>query len=294
MINVITVHWQTAKWIDVQLSYLERHIDAPFRMFASLNGIEDAAVRGRFHLAVELPGTHAEKLNELANAVLADSDPSDVLLFVDGDAFPVRPLFPWITEVLQTHPLVAVRRDENFSDPQPHPCFCATTTAFWAEIGGDWRPGHPWINSVGVEVNDVGGTLLHRLEDSGIDWLPLLRTNTANPHQLLFGVYAHRVYHHGAGFRTVPTRVDLHRQATLRPSLEQPSLGTLRAELSRRPSMVLGLRPRHWRVGYDAVRRTATLRRQPRRNENLNSYEENLFDRLSHDPDFYRALDHNA
>ena len=26
MINVITVHWQTPKWVEVQLAYLERNL----------------------------------------------------------------------------------------------------------------------------------------------------------------------------------------------------------------------------------------------------------------------------
>ena len=31
MLNVVTVHWKSEKWIDPQLSFLERNIDEPYR-----------------------------------------------------------------------------------------------------------------------------------------------------------------------------------------------------------------------------------------------------------------------
>jgi hypothetical protein len=291
VINVLTVHWQSPKWIDPQLSYLERNVGAPYRVFASLNGIDAAAVASRFHFAADLSGTHAEKLNDLASIAIEQSDPSDILLFLDGDAFPVAPLTPWLSGTLATHRLAAVRRDENFGDPQPHPCFCVTTAAFWKEIGGDWRPGTPWVNDVGTTVADVGGTLLAQLHDRGAEWLPLLRTNTNNPHALLFGVYAHRVYHHGAGFRSVPTRVDLHRQAQNRPSLQRPSLGTLRTSVAADPSKLLRLRPRHAGVAVSAVQRTMALRRDARTARSVDTMADRMFAKLLVDPGFSRELD---
>jgi hypothetical protein len=291
MINVVTVHWKTPKWIDVQLGYLERNIAAPFRVFASVNGIDEALTDPRFHVAADLEGSHAEKLNELAALVVDQSEPTDVLLFLDGDAFPVRPLVPWIDEALADHGLAAVRRDENLGDPQPHPCFCVTTTAFWSEIGGDWRAGRPWVNDVGTSVADVGGALLDRLRERRTPWLPLLRTNTTNPHPLLFGVYGHRVYHHGAGFRAVPTRVDLHRQAQNRPSTDRPSLGTLRHTVAADPSRLLHLRPHHAAVAAGALKRTVALRREARRAQGVDEMADDMFAKLVVDPDFYRQLD---
>jgi hypothetical protein len=291
MINVVTVHWQTPKWIDVQLGYLERNIGAPFRVYAAVNGVEDALGDRRFHFAADLPGSHAEKLNELAAMVVAASEPGDVLMFVDGDAFPVRPLVPWVSDVLAEHRLAAVRRDENLGDPQPHPCFCVTTAAFWAEIGGDWRAGRPWVNDVGTSVADVGGALYEQLQEHDTAWLPLLRTNTRNPHPLLFGVYGHRVYHHGAGFRSVPTRVDLHRQADNRPSWDRPSLGTLRRAVTADPSKLRRVRPRHAGVVAGALRRTVALRREATRALGVDAMAEEMFDRLSADPEFFRQLD---
>ena len=37
MIHIATVHWAYDRWIDVQLSYFERNIDEPYRVYAWLD-----------------------------------------------------------------------------------------------------------------------------------------------------------------------------------------------------------------------------------------------------------------
>lgn len=308
MINVVTVHWRSAKWIEPQLAYLERNISSPFRVFASLNEIDDPALAGRFHYAEEIEGGHGVKLNRLAEIVAGQADPGDVLVFLDGDAFPVRPLVPWLGDVLGRYPLCAVRRDENLGDRQPHPSFCATTVDFWTEIGGDWT-GAPWTNSAGREVVDAGGKLLHALEARSVEWLPLLRTNTDNPHPLWFGVYAHRIYHHGAGFQAAKAeRVDWtdryrHKPDSgrrLRPTAEAPSLGTLRVRVRDEGLHLAALRPRHLQVAAQAAMKTLKLRREHRyftkvqasdRWRTLGDLGDRVFAQLSSDPEFHRRFD---
>ncbi len=204
----MTVHWRSAKWIGPQLEYLRRNLDAPYRLFASLEGIDDPGERRRFDVVVDFGGGHADKLNALSGLVVETADVDDILLFLDGDAFPIRPIARWMTEVVAEHSLVAVQRRENMGDVQPHPCFCATTVGLWKDLGGDWRRGGTWTTATGKEVTDVGGTLLHQLDDARIDWLPLLRSNSRNPHALWFAVYGDRVYHHGAGFRPRVSRIE--------------------------------------------------------------------------------------
>lgn len=151
---------------------------------------------------------HATKLNYLADIILNDSDDDDYLIFIDGDAFPIADLFPFIERILGQYFLTAVRRDENGGDIQPHPCFCATTTQFWKEIQGDWSPGFTWKNSAGMDMTDVGGNLLGVLLKRAIPWYPMLRSNKLNLHRLWFGIYDGHVYHHGAGFRPAVSRID--------------------------------------------------------------------------------------
>ena len=208
MFHVATVHWETDRWVDVQLGYLERHLGAPYRVYAYLDGAA-AAHAGRFHLVLGSEQlSHAEKLNSLADRIAERADPSDVLVFIDGDAFPVARLAEPVAQMLAQRPLAAVRRAENLGSPQPHPCFCVTTVGFWQEIAGDWSEGHRWQSTTGVWETDVGANLLRTLEERGIEWTQLLRSNRRDLHPLLFGVYGDLVYHHGAGFREPLTRVD--------------------------------------------------------------------------------------
>jgi hypothetical protein len=291
MINVITVHWRTAKWIEIQLDYLRRNVAVPFRVFAALNGIEPPDLAERFHFAADLEGAHPDKLNELARIAGSQSEPSDILLFLDGDAFPVRPLHPWMSEVLDTYQLAAVRRDENSGDPQPHPSFCITTVATWQKVKGDWSEGGTWVNSAGEECTDVGGTLMHQLADAHVEWLPLLRTNTFNPHPVWFGIYAHRIYHHGAGFRYRYSRADYYKDAKIKPSTDRPSVGTLRSKLRQDPASLLRLRPRHVGQAYGVLHRTVALRRDAHRRRQLHDLAEETYRRLAADPDFCRDFD---
>ncbi len=301
MLNIVTVHWQSPRWIDAQLSYLDRNVDIPFRVFASLNGIDDENIWKRFHFAAALEGTHAEKLNSLAQIALEESGPADQLLFLDGDAFPIRPIGTWMHDVLDAYPLAAVRRDENLGDCQPHPCFCFTTSSFWREIQGDWREGGTWTNSVGETTTDVGGTLLHQLSDRGSPWLPLLRTNTHNTNPLWFGVYEHRVYHHGAGFRTRLSRIDYLARAkaeTGDATLRGSSLEGLVAKVVRRPSRLTHLRPRHlsqlppaFRITAAKQRQSHNARRRRRQSDRADRREQQVYARLVTEPLFYVEFD---
>jgi hypothetical protein len=197
MFHVVTVHWRTADWIEPQLRFIRRYFPEGTRVYASLNGI-DARHRSSFSFAEDLPGTHPEKLNALANIVRETARADDHLVFIDGDAFPIAPV---TLAILGGTPLAAVRRDENLGDPQPHPCFCVTTVGFWTAIEGDWRPGYTWTNALGYRTTDVGANLLRILRNDRIEWRPLLRTNRVDVHPLWFGIYGNVVYHHGAGFR---------------------------------------------------------------------------------------------
>jgi hypothetical protein len=250
LLNVVTVHWQSPQWVDIQLRYLERNMDVPWRVFASLNGIEKS-MWDRFHFAADLDGDHPEKLNELANAVTMQSAPDDLLVFLDGDAFPVRPVGSWFDSLLSSHPLAALRRDENLGDPQPHPAFCLTTVGFWNEIEGDWRAGYMWENAVGT-TTDVGGNLLCTLRERNLPWRPILRTNTNNIHPVWFGVYEHRIYHHGAGFRPRVSRLDILRDPDIYGSVDPTG------------PIAVGLAPKHRPVRFDLTKLGRTRLRDVR------------------------------
>jgi hypothetical protein len=291
MINVLTVHWRSPKWIDVQLDYLNRSINEPFRVFGALNGIDDHQLWDRFHFAEDLEGGHPEKLNALAEIVAADADPSDLLVFLDGDAFPVQPLTPWLHEALEKVPLVAVQRREILDDRRPHPCFCATTVGFWQQIEGDWRRAK-WVAPDGRVHDDVGSRLMLQIEERNVDWLPLVRSNTWDLDPVWFGVYGHRIYHHGAGFRVPISRVDINRvYSGPWKRMRQPSLGMLVTTLRRQPTLALRARPRHVATVRKAVRKTVVQARTKASVRRSETQSDRMFNAILGDPFFYRRLD---
>src|SRR5262245_28928283 len=210
MIHILTVHWRDDRWVDIQLEFLHRHICEPFRIYAFLNSLS-ADHRSKFYYSsTENIESHAIKLTLLADMVALHSmDRSDLLVFLDGDAFPVGDVVPYARSKLKEYPLLAIQRRENGGDIQPDPSFCLTTVGFWKEIAGDWKKGFEWQDQSGELVTDVGGNLLRILYDNGIPWYPMLRSNRVDLHPVWFGIYDDLIYHHGAGFRRPLARIDV-------------------------------------------------------------------------------------
>lgn len=200
MLYIATVHYRSPRWIEIQASQLRRHISVPYQTWSSLEGI-DPSYSVHFDRVIEQLGPHAGKLNHLAMEISQQAEDSDLLMFLDGDAFPIADPMPTIEESLAQAPLVAVRRAENLDEPQPHPCFCVTTVGTWRSLPGDWSAGPTWPGPKGRPRTDVGGALLRRLQLTETPWIELLRTNRRNLDPIFFAVYGDVVYHHGSGFR---------------------------------------------------------------------------------------------
>src|SRR5271166_4666302 len=218
MLYVATVHYRSPRWIEIQARYLKAHISVPFQTWSSLEGI-DPAYGVHFDRVVEQLGPHAGKLNHLAMEISQEAADEDLLMFLDGDAFPIVDPMPVIEQSLARAPLLAVRRAENLDEPQPHPSFCVTTVGTWRSLPGDWSLGPTRPAVEGDLVSDVGANLLRALELSGTSWVQLLRTSGTKLHPLFFAVYGEIVYHHGAGFRekALP-RVDRERLKARQPA----------------------------------------------------------------------------
>ena len=214
MIHIVTVHFEDDSWIDVQLSYFKRFIDEEYRVYTSLEGISRDYDDKFYYTTHDLIGKHHHKLNVLGDLVCMHANcEEDILLFIDGDAFPIAPVSEFFADKFKSFPLLAAQRLENNGDCQPHPCFCATTVGYWKKIKGDWNKGYRWKDQDGNLVTDTGGNLLGIIEERRDNWFPLVRTNKKNLHPLLFGIYGDIAYHHGAGFRGALLRIDdpIHR-----------------------------------------------------------------------------------
>lgn len=209
MIHIATVHWQTDQWIDIQLQYLRRFLSQPYKVYSFLNSISKQHYSKFFYVCDEPIENHSIKLNLLAEIICLQAKETDILLFIDGDAFPISPLYPFLETALSDYPLTAIVRSENLSDIQPHPSFCATTVGLWKELKGDWKKGYTWKDSREIFVSDVGGNLLQQLEKKNIPWLSLYRSQSLEKHPLWYGIYHEVIYHHGAGFRPPSSRKDI-------------------------------------------------------------------------------------
>jgi len=209
MIHIATVHWHSDKWINIQLQYLRKFIKEDFRVYAFLNGIDLKYNKYYYYSCNEDIQKHHIKLNLLGEIIKCSSKNklNDLIIFLDGDAFPIGDIITFSREKISSHKLIAIQRIENLGDIQPHPSFCATTVGFWEKINGTWEKDK-WTNKHGNIVSDVGGKLLRMLDDNNINWFPLLQTSHLTGHPLLFGIYENLIYHHGAGFRTPVSKYD--------------------------------------------------------------------------------------
>jgi hypothetical protein len=274
MIYVATVHWRSDRWIDLQIDHLRRNLFSPFRIYADLEQVTSPRT-ARFDVTTDLAARspngwtrHAQKLNALAELIAEDADARDTLIFLDGDAFPVAPLDALLEERLGEAPLIAIRRDENLGDVQPHPSFCATTVGFWRDLGG---------------VHDVGGKLLYQLHAHGAEWSPLLRSSSGAFHPVFFAVYDDTIYHHGAGFRRPISRYDLRAIGG-----DQKVPAALVAKPTGPLVLRLAWKLRAW--SWYVAKKRPQLRRENRlisRNRELSEW---VFDRLQRDRDFWRTL----
>jgi hypothetical protein len=226
------VHYGSSLWVEIQTRYLREHISTPYQTWSSLQRI-DPSYSSYFDHVIDQTGRHSDKLNHLAIEILQVAADDDLLMFLDGDAFPIADPMPLITDGLARAPLVAVRRPENVGDPQPHPSFCVTTVGTWRKLCGDWSPGYRWVNAEGRRVSDVGGNLLRKLELTQTPWVAVLRSNRKDLDPVFFGVYGNVIYHHGAGFRGLGHLTRFH--ASLAPNPKPlPSIPIVRSLVRRR------------------------------------------------------------
>jgi hypothetical protein len=195
------VHHRDPSWIEIQARHLRAHLPVPYMTWTSLEGI-DPSYGAHFDRVIDQAGGHPGKLNNLAVEVASQAqDGGDLLMFLDGDAFPIADPMPLIRDGLSRAPLIAVRRAENGDDQQPHPCFCVTTVETWRTLPGDWSIAHKWTSPDGRRAADVGGNLLRVLELTDTPWVDILRTNPVGDDPLYFAIYGDTIYHHGSGFR---------------------------------------------------------------------------------------------
>ena len=210
MINIATIHHETSRFMRIQNDYLKRNTSEDFRVFCGISNIKPTVAHYKICDFSGFSNQHWARLDNLASNICLESSDDDVIVFMDGDAFPIVEWNISLRNLLSDYDLTAIVRKENPEkllpsehSGYPHPCFCATTVGFWKHNNLSWRlDPHTKAETAGVVMH-------RRLKNLGISWKPLLRSNAINIHPLYFGIYENLIYHHGAGNRDVYDSIDI-------------------------------------------------------------------------------------
>ena len=223
MIHILTVHFKSDKWIDLQLKQIDKHI-TNYKVWSYCDGFDISSHKHKFHYCGVWPAgrerggqSHWKKLNKLSERVIKDTDTKDgdILIWMDSDTLPINNVNDHISERLSTYSLLAVNRLENAGDVIPHPSFACSTVAFWKKHnlenpkmcnwGGSFirSKASPKRNRFGEPPGtyDNGGSLYFYLLDNNIEWYRMRRTHSLTDHPVYFTIYDNLVYHHAAGSR---------------------------------------------------------------------------------------------
>ena len=220
MIYIVTNHHGPSvdKFVHLQSKYLQRYSESNYKVFCGISNFghdpeknswnikADPQYMGNYELIstddIRLENQHHTKMNFLSKMIKDNHQISDedLLVFLDGDAFPVSHWESTVREALQEHKVVCVYRTENLEPlvpdeqkPYPHLMFVAVKAKFWFENEIIWEKS--WCGNI---EGPIGPPLKFWLEENGHTTYPLLRSNKVDVHPLFFGVYGDLIYHHGS------------------------------------------------------------------------------------------------
>jgi hypothetical protein len=192
---------QRYAWPKLQIERLRRHTPSGYKVFAyghRLMQEHEEFLRGCPEVEfISLKNTqwgtyeHVWPLrNWLARRAMRDYR---WIIHLDSDAFPVSD--DWLPTTLRkiryNQPVVAVKRVEN-GDQHSDRCFLVYSRAGFRRHCFDFSM---------VGVADAGGAISAYLEERGLDWHAMLRSNKHDYHPLIAGIYDDLIYHHAAGSR---------------------------------------------------------------------------------------------
>lgn len=212
MIYFLTVHWRTTRWLGSQHRYIKKNTPEKHKIYVAVPKQFTMSKYGfKYDYILHTDeNKHGSKLDQLASIVGESADDEDIIVFIDGDAFPVKRHIPTMRVLLRKYPLVAIQRLEDAGSVHPHPSYCVTTVGFWKKIEGTWAVQNTYRAHGRIHLKDTGGKLWRILHRGQHPWKPLHRTNKRDYHPLFYGLYHNLIYHHGGGFfgRIPRTRLD--------------------------------------------------------------------------------------
>ena len=142
MIHIITAHFGTNKWVDLQLTQIKHHA-VNYKIWTCYENCNFSLHHNKFHFCKEFKSkskfgsrNHSQKLNYLTDVVLSDQSTKneDILVWMDSDAFPINNLNSFIINKLNHYDFLAINRKENLGEVIPHPSFSCCTIGFFSKV----------------------------------------------------------------------------------------------------------------------------------------------------------------
>lgn len=216
MIHILTQHFGTDAWFEIQKRHIEKYSPdkSEYRVYVVVyrTKMPQDFVLPENYEVIDL-GDRTDIVNEhyliiescYDNFVKERVADDDIVIYMDSDAFPIDNWTGKIKNYLEENHICAVYRyedrgvlqpDEYY--PYPHLCFYSfkkkdrETYGFRHEL----PPGFP---CPGFTINDVVRNKNLRVKE-------LVRTNKFNNHPTMFGVYDDIIYHQSSGSRTIVGR----------------------------------------------------------------------------------------
>jgi len=123
--HIITQHFVTLDWLKIQTSYLNKYAPPSSRLTIWIVGVELPAdymqevMVGAMHINLSIkniPNDHYLVMEGVYNMLLDKFNDDDVVIFLDSDAFPIKPLVPELDKMFRKSEVVTVYRYEDYND----------------------------------------------------------------------------------------------------------------------------------------------------------------------------------
>ena len=202
---IASAHIRTSRsklWRELQWQFLKENTGVDFEYAIIASGINQDLFP-HADLVLQIPSvSHYECIQYIVDLFIKREDFSHLLL-LDSDAWPIRSWFKILTDIISDRLYSAVMRVENYDDfPHPSAFFVKREALNVLDFGFNLN----YYNLLGLKVSDVCSAMPQGEGEDKL-WVPLIKTNVWSPHPMFAAVYGDLFYHHGAGSRSIGTRL---------------------------------------------------------------------------------------
>tara|TARA_Y100000310_G_scaffold344041_1_gene454752 strand:+ start:32949 stop:33815 length:867 start_codon:yes stop_codon:yes gene_type:complete len=217
MIHIVTQHFGTQAWFEIQKNHIEKYtpdksLYKVYLLVYKTTLPENFEVPSNYEVInldekEGLRNDHYAIVEECYDRFIKEKvEDDDIVIYMDNDAFPIDGMWSYkIMEYLQNNHICAVHRyeDRGMAQPDqyypyPHLCFYSFKKKDREQYGfvHEIPPGYP---CPGFTINDL-------VKEKGLNVKELVRTNKFNHHPTMFGVYDDLIYHQSCGSRAIVGR----------------------------------------------------------------------------------------